>query len=931
MMLLNATVGVIDDPMAGLRQKDMRAEPAGRTLAEVAPITDLPLLCQVSGIPGYILREQWGYRLQPGDIVVFTIDPPGDKSAVRSVVAIVVAAAYIYYTGDAKTGYTLGNIIAGISLGLTVSNLLLPPTLPEAQNQQAAQNVFSTSLSGNQAKLDQPIWKICGRRKVTPPFAAEPYLEYQATTSGLDNQQYYYALLAVGEGNHDIERALIGGTPISHYSDVVVSQYLAPGVQPTVVLANVSNCSAVSGSVLESGQYVGGFAACRPQRTCNAIGIDIVAPRGLGKGGAALTVAWRVETRSINDFGSATTAWAIVGTGSKTAATNTPQRWSQKITLTTVARVEVRVVRTDIKDEDTTAAHEIAWGGLRAYLAQPAPLNADTAHYEVVLRASEQLGQLAQRDIALIALGKCRTWTPGGGWGAEIYTRNPMWWLADLLTNPTWGGGYPDDRVDLQSIYELALVADARQDRFDWTFDAAMSLWDAGQLIARACRARMTRRNGVFTVARDELVTLPVTALTHRNCMPGSMRISENFTTNETPDGFVIEYEDNRTWLWTPIDCPCPGVVTMTNPVRKRIEGITGPTHAEREGLYEAANLIYRPQTTTCRTEMHGVLPAFMSAVRWQPEIYGYGQSGDVAYWDDTSLVMGLTEPPDWADVAPRYLTLIRDDGSLTTPVQVTPGPTNFDVVLPAAPDFSLVLDDGTRERPKYLLGPLVGGDEMVKVLAIKDGGKGEGGEQLYDVDGVIDDVRVHEADNALLPGPGDIQDPIDESGDAGTGGGTLLLVNLSSNWWIWGGIYSVIANDCNYELRSDGVASSSGWVPISEETGIYVTQDIANEWLQYGVAETDSAALYEVLVEYLTGYENPPINITAPNGDDGYFTVALTGSAVGSWLNLGTTRTWTIPNDTDLTKRITKFSVQIRLVGTTEVLGSSVITLSTQ
>ena len=908
MLSFTATVGVIDDPLAGLRPQDMRSEMVGRTLVDVAPITDKPVICQVSGIPGYIARAQWDYKLQPGDIVVFTIDPPGSDNTLRSVVAVVVAAAYIAITYDAATGLTLGSAIAGIGLGLTVSNLLLPPTLPEAQNnnQQGANSVFSTSLSGNQAKLDQPIWKVCGRRKITPPFACEPYLEYLESDTGLDNDQYYYALFAVGEGNHELEQALIGGTPISHYADVLVSAYLPPGTAPSQVIANVSNCAAVSGSILDSGRYVGGFAACKPQRTCTSIGIDIIATRGLGKAGASLTVAWRVETRTISDFGVATGPWTSLGTGSKTAATNTPQRWSQKFDLPTPARVEVRVVRTDVKDIDTTAAHEIVWAGLRAYTAEPASLNADTAHYEVVLRASDQLSQLAQRDIALILTGHCRTWTPGGGWGAEAATRNGMLWLMDLLSNPTWGGGYADERIDLQSFYDLSLTADERQDRFDWVFDAAMPLWDAAQLIARSCRARVFRRNGVFTIARDELATLPVTAFTHRNCMPGSMVISERLPTNDTPDGFVIEYEDNRTWLKTPIECPCPGVTTMANPVRKYIEGITGYTHALREGLYEAANLAYRPRTTTCKTEMQGVLPAFMSPVRWQPEIYGYGQSGDVAYWDEATLVMGLSEPPDWTGGAARYITLVRDDGTLTDPVQVTPGPTNFDVILPAIPDFTMVLDDGTRERPKYLMGPLVGGDELVKVLSIRDGGKGEAGEQLYDVAGVIDDERVHTADIAYLPGPGDIQDPIDIGTEVDTGGGSLVLTNLTTHFYEQGGSF----------LESYLSIKTNGLIEIKSYTNPSVTvYELTSEWMLYGVVEASVAALYEVRFDF------PGSGVPS-----GYLQGSFTGLSSGVWYPISADRKITVDNTMPLGPfgRLSTVLVSIRLIGTDLIQSSS-------
>lgn len=888
---MQPVVAVSRSPLALLRPQDVRAAPVGATLWELMPDDAAPLLCSVAGVEGYILREQWHYRVQPGDVVVFHVDPPQGRDGLRIGLLLAVAVAAAFTGGAAGMAYfgltagqaSLAAIAISIGGGLLV-NMLLPPTSPAqagAQQQQPGA-VYSTSLQGNQAALDAPIWKICGRRKLTPPFAAEPYLEFiDNDGNDLDNQQYYYAVFAVGVGNHDIEQVLIGGTPIDHFADVLVSAYLPPGTPPSTALANVNTSGVVSGQILESGIYVGGFAACRPKRTCAAIGIDIVATRGLGKGGGALTVAWRVETRAIDDFGAAAGAWSVLGTGTKTASTNTPQRWSQKFTLATAARVEVRVVRTDVKDADSTALHEIAWGGLRAYLAEAAPLNANTAHYEVVLRASDQLSQLSQRDIALIARAQARSWSSGGGWAAEAFTRTPAWWLLDMATSSVWGLGLPDARIDLPSFAALAATNDARQDRFDYVFDAATDAWSAMQLIARAGRARVFRRNGVLSIARDEAATLGVTAFTSRNTLPGSMVVTESLPTQEMPDGFIVDYVDNRTWLPTPVECPCPGVVSMVNPVHKTLHGITGATHARREGLYEAANLAYRRRVATCKVEMQGTLPAFMSPVRWQPDIPRYGQTGDVCAWDVATLVMGLSEPVTWG-ADPLYLTLIRDDGSLTLPVAVLPGPTANDITLPAAPDFALVLDDGTRERPKYLLGTTTG-DELVKILAIRDGGTDEEGAQLYEIEAVIDDPRVHAADNAWLPGPGDVQDPIDGTGDGDGGGdgggGSLILVNLTDHTCnadagVFPGNPKV-----TFTLRNDGTAA---W-----DDGV-VTYELANEWMQFGAVETSVAGLYEVRLTLL--HDSGNIDNTGNPGSG-----SVTGASISAWLTLGTTRAWSL------------------------------------
>lgn len=899
---------VCHDPLAGLRPQDVTPAAVGATLAELAPATDRPLVCSVLGVEGYILREQWGYRVQPGDIVVWQIDPPQRGDALRSVLQIALVAVAIWN----PLGWGALALGAFSALGGMAINALLPPTGSSAQRaaqQGAPDAVYSTSLQGNQARLDQPIWKCCGRVKITPPFAAEPYFEYRDDDGNdLNNQQYYYALLAVGVGAHSLEAALIGDTPVNHFADVLVAKYLAPGVAPSQALANVNTSGVVAGQVLEPGKYVGGFTACLPQRRAAAIGIDIIATRGLGKGSGPLTVAWRVEAREINDFGVAVGPWVILGTGTKTAATNTPQRWSQKLTIATPARLEVRVVRTDVKDADTTALHEIAWGGLRAYLADPAPLNASTAHYEVVLRASDQLSQISQRSISLIVKAHARAWSSVTGWGAYTSTRIPAWWLLELATNPVWGLGLPDARIDLPSFAAFAASNVARQDRFDYVFDNAVDAWSALQLIARAGRARVFRRNGVLTIARDELATIGVTAFSPRNTVPGSMAVTEGLPQREQADAVTVEYLDNRTWAWTSIECPCPGVATPANPVRKRIEGITGATHARREGLYEAANLAYRRRVASCTTEMQGALPAFMSAVRWQPDLPLYGQSGDVVDWNAPTLTMTLSEPVPFGEDS-LYLTLIRDDGSLTAAVPVLPGPEAADVVLPAAPDFALVLDSGTRERPKYLLGTLTG-DELVKIVAIRDGGTDDDGAQLYALEAVVDDPRVHAADNAFLPGPGEVQDPVDGGGgvDAGGGGGGIdepLVIALAA--------HEISSYESGYNayvkfmLRNDGTAGYE-----SSALGVF---NYPGEWALASPVEILQASRYEVrLTETYNNAKG-----------------TMSGAAIGSWLTLGSARYWrlfyAVQNWTDTA--LVKFKVEIREAASGVVQSTSNLTLS--
>lgn len=859
--------GVSMNPLAALRPRDMEEVPPGQPYTDYKPDSAGRVGLRVNG--EWINPEHWACRSRPGDVIEWHLVPQ-DKEDFRTIlqVAAIVVSIYAPYLSP----YLLAANVA--------YNVFVPPDLPVAPVAPGSTSeVFSASLSGNQARLDQPVWKVCGHQEINPPYACQPYYETLpkpgATDTELDRDQYFYGVFAVTVGNAEVV-AKIGNTPLSRFSDIVLAQYLAPGVQPSQVKVNVATAIEVSGQVLDTARRVGGFAACAAKQQCNFFGVDVLAGRGLGKIDSALTVEWRVQYREINDFGQVLGVWITVAEESRTAFTSTPQRWTNTYELPSAMRIEVSVIRTDVKDTDARALHEIAWSALRAYRNEPVELDPNVAHYELVLRASSQLSNLGSRDFRLITDAYVRTWSTADGWGAEVLSRNPMWWCLELISNPVWGIGQPDDRIDFASFEDIATICDARQDRFDYTFDSTMNAWDALQLIARTARCRVFRRNGVISIARDELATVGVTAFSPRNCMQASMTINEKLRDSTSADGFIVTYRDHRTGDWTAIECPCPGVAEMTNPVYMQLDGVIGETHARREGMYQAANLLYRSRTVDFTTEMQGMLPAFMSPVRFAAEIPGYASSGDIALWDEATLTATLTEPADFSEGSP-YITLIRDDGSLTAPVAVLPGANANEVILPALPDFDLVVDDGTRERPKYLLG-VVGADDIVKISSIRDGGKGDEGEQLYSISGVIDDPRVHAADNALLPSPSEIQDPIGYP-DEDAGGGFVIVPNLPGERLLIvtaSGPYAT-----RYLFNANGTTQ---WV----YDGVF-NNNYPNEWIIGAPVEVVEAAQFEVMFHSITGliegfpdvsgdvvYTSPTMDTWLPGGVDYAFDAAI-------------------------------------------------------
>jgi hypothetical protein len=522
-------------------------------------------------------------------------------------------------------------------------------------------------------------------------------------------------------------------------------------------------------------------------------------------------------------------------------------------------------------------------------LAQAAPLSATATHFAIRMQASEQLNGLTQRQVGLLVERLVRTWSPGGGWSAVTATRNPAWHLADKWSNTVYGDGLPDSRIDLAGLYTLAQLCDTRQDRCDIVFDTTMDSDSADQLIASTMRARAFWRQGIRTVWRDGEQSLPEHAYGSRDMLPGSFEQVYVHDKKDVPEGIVIEYMDHRSWRWESIDCPAPGFTVRdatdprydgTKPSMARIEiikrpGITGATQAEREGLYEAAKRFYRRRACTFSTELQGQLVTFGQPVALAPALRGWAQNGDVTHWDLDTLTAGLSEVPAWVDDERHFIAFVKADGALTEQIECRPGPTEWDVVLDEAPSEEPVVDIGTRERTRFLFGPTRTMQRFGLVTAMEP-------QELTDDHGlrvrmavVLDNELVHQADNHLLAGPGDDQDPISEPGVPDLPD-SALIVNLNPRDVGFVTFESTVAR---LTVHNNGKLGFSPFTAFSGDTHT----ELPNEWLYGWPVEVADASLFEVRFTETFGAitAGGPVNTWLPLSSDQF--VEFTNASEGA------------------------------------------------
>ena len=592
---------------------------------------------------------------------------------------------------------------------------------------------------------------------------------------------YYYALFCLGQGEYDIEQICIADAPLWNkdsdtcaFNDVIVADILPPGVKPKVVNPCVVTSEAVSGQSLDKGEWVGPFPICGPERKAKHIELDFVFPQGLCKlndKGKAESATVRIEAqgRAIGNNGEPQSGWFGMGDIQYTQSSLTPQRRTFPVDLNiegvpTAFRIEVRVKRVGTKDpEDTKDMTSVQWAGMKAYLEEDAPLCETATHFELVMRASEQLSSLSQRKISILATRKIPTWDSD----VPVATRSPAHALYDKWTNTVYGDGLPIDRIDLDMLRHYHSVSQERGDLFDYVFENRSTSQEADQLIAKVMRCVALQRQGVKTIVRDELCEMPLTLFNPTNIVEKSVSLDYVQITEETTDGVIVEYFSSVSWDWEEVECPGPGrtysntshdyynpaLPVMENPARVTLQGITTREHAEREGLYLAYTNAMRRQFVTWTTELQGALVYYGAPVLLATTLYNMQQGGEIRDYDENTNTFELTN-----GVTHGKIVMMKKDGSLSEPLDFTIVDEDKNKIrINGSLNFSVNYGDYASERTKYVIleGEMI--RRIVKILSVTPKGVGDSGAPLYELKGVVDVPEVHLIDQCVKPRPPDV------------------------------------------------------------------------------------------------------------------------------------------------------------------------------
>lgn len=530
----------------------------------------------------------------------------------------------------------------------------------------------------------------------------------------------------------------ISGAAISGFYTIVS----VPNANSFTVTSAVS--ASTSGNAL-IGDVIGSYVANAAGTNANAIGFDIVLPRGLyyanDNGGLdARSISFASQVREIDDSGSPVGSWSTVVTNTITKATTTPQRFSYRVSVAS-GRYEARIARTSLKDTDTRTGNDIAWSGLRAYLPGVQNYGAITV-LAMKMRASNQLSVQSSRRINVIATRKLSTWN-GSIWTNPIATRNPAWAIADICT-ASYGMGLSASRIDPDGLLSLANVLSSRSDNFDAIYDAQQPCWESMSQIARCGRALPYIQGGSVYVVRDAAVNTPSAMFTMRNIVKNTFKLSYLLPNEETADAVDVEYWDNGLFQPKQVRAALAGSAETTV-AKRQLFGCSNRTQAWREGMYMAAANRYRRRMVSFQTEMEGFIPTVGDLIAIQHDMPQWGNSGEIVSWDDLTLTATLSEPVTFG-AGNHYIALRKRDGSVDGPILVTAGIDAYSVVFAYA--ASIPIDIGLdRERTHFAFGAADALYAEAKVLGIRPRGL-----ERVEISAVIESDAVHTADTGSPP-----------------------------------------------------------------------------------------------------------------------------------------------------------------------------------
>lgn len=453
-----------------------------------------------------------------------------------------------------------------------------------------------------------------------------------------------------------------------------------PGFSPRTVLDFEAN------GLNENDSWMGPFLACPENEKVDMFEVNFFFPSGIcayDKKGHKRdrTVAWEIQYRA---YGSGS-GWTSV-TGTYNQRNINGLGFTERITLSTPALVEVRARRTNEQGQDNSR-DQMFWQSLRGrLLVRPTSYEGVTT-MAVTVETGGKLAAQSDRRVNVVATRVYES-------GASRSISGALYHIGDEL-----GLLMDHEAIDyLESAYWTP-----GGEFFDYATTDSVSALEMFQKVTNAGKSYFLLSDGLASVAREGVKTW--TGIISPQEMIDPLQTAFVAPSADDYDGVDVTYINGTTWAEETVQCR-----TSDNPTPVKIEDYTLDGVLDQDRAYQIGMrrlMKYRQQrmTHTTTTEMDALCYNVGDRIVFTDDIPGSKTVSTLI--EDMNTSSGVTtvtvsEPLDWTFSNPRVLIRYQD-GSASGLLTVTKVG-EYELSVSEQPEFSsIIMNDPAIEPPRLI------------------------------------------------------------------------------------------------------------------------------------------------------------------------------------------------------------------------------------
>lgn len=364
--------------------------------------------------------------------------------------------------------------------------------------------------------------------------------------------------------------------------------------------------------------------------------------------------------------------------------------YTRRISGLTAAQYEVRVRRTT-KIGGARTVNSLYWQALRSRLAKRPASYANVTTIALTIRTGSRLASQSDRRVNLEA--------------TRLYTGYPSRSISGAMMHVMNSLGMSG--IDTATIEALeSTYWTPRGETFDFAAsDDNTSALDILQSITNAGMGYFLLSDGLASAGREGIKNW-VGAISPQETTE-ALQTAFSAPSKDDYDGVDVTYINGTTWAEETIPCRTSDNPTPVKVEKYTLDGVLDGDRAYRIGMRRLMKYLYQRLTHTTTCELDPRCYEYMDRIVLTDDIPGNNTLSCLvvgASVSGSSLVLELSEPPDWSFSNPRCLIRLQDGSATQLLVPTRVDDYTLSLALTSALRYDeWIMDDPAIEPPRLI------------------------------------------------------------------------------------------------------------------------------------------------------------------------------------------------------------------------------------